>query len=412
PAAFDRARAWLDGDRLEGGSEVDVTLPDAYELRVLVVNEEGEPRPETSVALEGTGARRGLVNYPAPGDPVAGTVRETDLGGLAVFGVGDDVPVVVRPLLEEAVAEPSALRIEHPVGQVTFRVHRGWRLALDVYDGDSDRYLEEQIDVTIYDVTTGAEVWNARSDASADVIETDVPLPLGTYAVEVTARGREPVMLGDFAATSFVIPIHRAVRMRPLREVARLRVELPSGPRPGPFPRRPGNPLQPLVLDLRQDGGWPGRGWVPRRDLRWLPGRGAFTLELRPGRHDLLIALPGAGEVATLQDVLLRPGAETVVRASPRSGTTFRLYDVLPPDLAVRRLRIEVPGLGFLPAVGLRGLRPLLDGQDLLEGIDAASSAARRDPNLGPTLGPYPGPVILHVIDWQGVPHLVDAPPR
>ena len=88
-----------------------------------------------------------------------------------------------------------------------------------------------------------------------------------------------------------------------------------------------------------------------------------------------------------------------------RPGVQFSLLGVLPQDLSVRRVRILIPDLGGLPAVGYdpRLGTTVQAGLNVVNLIPAADSPARRAGRGGPRLGPYPGAsVVLEVTDWQG----------
>ena len=145
-------------------------------------------------------------------------------------------------------------------------------------------------------------------------------------------------------------------------------------------------------------------GWSAHSEVKWDVASGVLTAPFRPGAYDVLLIVDE--DVAALGTVELGEGESVKRRAHPRKGVMFPLYDVLPPDLQVRGIRIEVPGLGRMPALG----RTFRGSGSLLETIDEAGSKARRDPERGAILGPYPGShVVLEVTDWRGTVHRFTA---
>jgi hypothetical protein len=109
--------------------------------------------------------------------------------------------------------------------------------------------------------------------------------------------------------------------------------------------------------------------------------------------------LPASGTIAEYSDLRLEASKTTPVRFASRSGTLVELYALLPVDLDVRGIRVEIPGRGRFQLVGRAETTALACEEDTLRAIQGAGTRPRRDASKGPRLGPYPDGVVVVVTD-------------
>jgi hypothetical protein len=385
---------FVDGAAAAATKEIHFVLREMPRLVVRIVDTEGEPLAWAGVRVVPTERRGRYIPHPGPGWPRPPQFETTDAEGTAVFGYDVPLPVMIIPEVEGFVTEPPEQWLPQAAGTVVFTALRGTTLVLDVVD-EQGTAVDGSVWAEIRDGTTADALAVIRGGFLASVLAEDLALPAGTYAVEITAPGYEPCVIRDLALPGGGAEVKREVVMRPLRKRAWLTVTLPKSE-----PPRKAGARRVTLLFRRVDEGWDALGWAAHTEVKWRPATEALCAPFQPGTYEVLVV--AEEDVATLGTIALAEGAQVERRAHPRKGVVFPLHAILPPDLTVRSIRFEVPGFGHMPALGwtFRG------SGNLLETIDPAGSAARRDPDKGALIGPYPGThVTLVVTDWRGTVH-------
>lgn len=401
-----RRTVFLDGATVDEDDAMVLALAESPKLVVRLVGADGEPVGLGGVRAVPTTRGGVALAFPGPEAVFPEQFEMTDENGIAVFDFEVPVPVMVIPEVEGMVAEPAEQWLAEAAGAVTFQVTLGTTLVIEARDVD-DSPLEQSLWVSIRDPTTGREVAVFRSDEGLGRAEADLALLPASYHVEVTACGYEPHLRPDLRLPGAGATVRCEVRMEVLRQCATLRIVIPGGePASRSDPQPPSSGRRPALLLRRREVGWSDFGWQVRDDFRWDAKAGAVVVDLRPGTYDMVLALPTTGDVAELGTLVLPEGSSMTRRVNPRKGVVFRLYDVLPPDLRVRTVCVEVPGRGFFPPIGSWSNTTVRDAAGLVATIDPAGSLARATPHGGARLGPYSAlHVILHVTDWSGQTH-------
>ena len=381
---------------------VHLVLEEAPPLVVRLLDAEGEPVGFGAVRAVPVTRRGAAVAYPGPESRVPEQLEMTGSDGTATFRFGIRVPVVVLPEVEGMLTRPGELRVPDAEGSFTFELVSAGGLELKAVD-ESGAPVAESLWVSVLDPHTGEELASYRSSERDGALEVEPTLPPGPYHLDVSARGYEPVVVPGLVLPVGPAIVRHTVRLEPLGAGATLRILLPRLPAEPAGARRRSDPT---VFVRRGDRGWDAVGWVHRADPRWDAGRSSVTLDLRPGTYEVVLCRPQDGSVAALGPLVLGAGQEVEKRAACAAGVCFALYDALPPDLAVRALRVVVPGRGPFPPVGSWFSTAIRDAAGLVETIDAPGSQARRTAGGGALLGPYPGAhVVLEVDDWSGRTH-------
>ena len=398
------APAFLDGDQVETGREVDIRLPPLVLVEVRLTEPGGAPVAQAMVRGRPATRHGAVPAWAGPESPLATVLETTDEDGRATLRFDRPVPVVVEAL--DLVTDPPEAVAEPGGRGVWLVVAPPGRLVLDVLDPATGEALAESVHLEVYDARGDPTAVTYTTDDTPDVIEADLPLPPGAYSLEVTAEGREPE-IRSFELDAPGREVREVVRLGSLAAAGDLVVT--GLPVTGQGLEREGSALAPFAFVRRLDGAWSRLGWQAETPTR--EAADTLRFSLRPGRYDVVIALPATGETADLGGVTVVAGRAARTPARVRPGHAFRLYDALPPDVAVSALRVEVPGWGSFPAAGRLGTTELRAGEDALGAVHAAESAARRDPLAGPTLGPYPdGSAVLHVTDLGGEDLVFPAP--
>lgn len=406
-----RRTAFADGADVGPGGEVHLVLEEAPPLVVRLVDAEGEPVSYGEVRAVPVTRRGPDCPFPGPESSVPEQLEMTGSDGTATFRFEIRVPVVILPEVESMVTRPRELRAFDAEGTFTFEVLSAGGLELKAVD-EGGAPIRESLWVSVLDPDTGTELASYRSSEKDGALEVEPSLPPGPYYLDVSALGYEPAVLPDVVLPVGPETVKRTVTLQPLGEGAVLRILLSSPPasgRPSVPPSttggRRGGPLR--VFLRRSDAGWQALGWIHRVDFRLDPVSSAVTLDLRPGTYEVVLCRPRDESVAALGPLVLGAGQTVEKRARSSPGVSFALYDVLPPDLTVRAVRIVAPGRGIFPVVGTWfRASSILDAGDLVETIARPGSKARSTAGGGALLGPYPGAhVVLEVDDWSGRTH-------
>lgn len=381
--------------------EIRLVFPRPMELNVLVVRPDGSGLEGVSVTVAPVATRRPGVYLEEPDTPAHEQMGVTDAGGAARFVVTRMEPVRITPEVVDATFDPGSIVLERPEGHVTFEVREGCQVVLQVIDTETGEHLRKAIHVTIHDVATWEQIDAFRTDDSADEIDETLALAPGHYAIEVTAKGREPELVSDIVVEYPGQRFDREIRMHPMPPAGELVIEFPLGAEPAPPTLEVGHALHPYLLLQRLDGGHAVRGYhgVGVRLDRAQP---VFRIPLRPGRYEGILVLSATSEVAMLRELLLVPGEETRYQVSPRRGTMLTLAELVPEGVKIVRARAEVPGRANYPLVG-RGLGAPFASQDALLHILAHLAKLPKAKRQEVVFGPYPpaGATIV-VTDAEG----------
>lgn len=381
---------FLDGAEIDWDAWLEIELSAPLALTVTVLDREGAPMASEVLRAVPRGRRERIVPHGGPDDALLlqTQIQVTDEHGIARFELERDVTVDVSVV--DRLTEPIALALSSEAPEGTFREAAPAKLFLDVLDAGTGKHLEEHLRLVFYDATGRLLDFELRTDDSADEIETELPLPPGRYLIEVRPRLR-PAVLVDFAFDRYGVDIRRQVRVPVERDAAAVTVtRVDEASLDGAW----------WMLG-RRDGWWSVQGWQRHR-----VGIHGPTLQLEPGLWSVVLALPASGDVCVFPTMALEPGQSARFDLSPRPGEVFALYQVLPADLDVRALAVEVQGMGRFEAVGRTARGTLLTGEDdVLRAIDAPGSGVRKDATAGPVLGPYPEGVTVVVRDAHGVEH-------
>ena len=369
-------------------AEIRLVFPRPMELNVLVVRPDGSGLEGVSVTVGPVATRRPGVYLEEPDTPAHDQIGVTDVGGAARFFLTRSEPVRITPEVVDATFDPASIVLERPEGHVTFEVREGVRIVLQVIDTETGEHLREAIHVTIHDVATWEQIDSFRTDDSADEIDETLALAPRHYAIEVTAKGREPELVSDIVVEYPGQRFDRDVRMQPMSAAGELVIEFPPGAEPARETLEVGHALYPHLLLQRLDGGHAVRGY---RGVGVRPDRAepVFRIPLRPGRYEGLLVLGATGEVALLRELLVVPGEETRYQVSPRRGTTLALAELVPEGVVIVRARAERPGVGSYPLVG-RGLGAPFGSQDALLSILARLAQLPKAKRQEVVFGPYP----------------------
>lgn len=393
---------FLEARDVSRDGEVHLVLEEAPPLVVRFVDADGEPVSFGSVRAVPITRRGADCAYPGPESVVPEQQEMTDLDGEAIFRFEARVPVMVLPQVESMITIPREIRVPDAEGTVTFAVQSAGGLELKAVDEGGQR-VRASMWVSVLDPYTGEELACYRGSEKDGALEVEPSLPPGPYHLDVSARGYEPVVIPDFVLPVGPAVVKHTVTLEPLGDGATLRLRLPSLSADETWGRRQ---TKPWVFLLRCDAGWEALGWIRRADFEWNAADSLGVLHLRPGTYEIALSRPQDGTVATLGPLVLRAGQVVEKHAPTGPGISFALYDVLPADLAVRAVRIGVPGRGRFPPTGFWSYTPIHDARDLVEMIDTPGSGARSRNGGGALLGPYPGPhVVLEVDDWSGRMH-------
>ncbi len=392
---------FLSATDVRPADEIRLVFPRPMALNVLVVRRDGSGLEGVSVTLAPVATRRPGVYLEEPETPAHAQMGVTDAGGAVRFVVTRAEPVRITPDIVDATFDPASIVLERPEGHVTFEVREGCRVVLQVIDTETGEHLREAIHVTIHDVATWEQIDAFRTDDSADEIDETLALAPGHYAIEVTAKGREPELVSDIVVEYPGQRFDREVRMQPMPAAGELVIEFPLGAEPAPQTLQVGHALHPYLLLQRLDGGHAVRGYhgvgVRRRGAEPV-----FRIPLRPGRYEGLLVLSATSEVAMLRELLLVPGEETRYQVSPRRGTMLALAELVPAGVEIVRARAEVPGRANYPLVG-RGLGGPFGSQDALLHILAHLAKLPKAKREEVVFGPYPpGGATIVVTDAEG----------
>jgi hypothetical protein len=198
--------------------------------------------------------------------------------------------------------------------------------------------------------------------------------------------------------------VRRTVVLQRLAEAARLRILLPQPT--GEPKRRAVRGAGWSLLLRRTDGPWAALGWIEYGGFVMDGQAVALTVRLQPGTWEAVVSGARHDVVGRIEPVALRAGAFVERSAHVVPSTSFSLYDVLPPDLEVRTVRVVAPGYGRLPPIGSWLSTAIRDAESLVQTLDVTDSEARRTKGGGALLGPFPGAhVVVEVDDWSGHTH-------
>lgn len=403
---------WVHGDEVGPGHTIRLVLPEPTELDVYLVDTEGKALPDAGVRVVPLTSRGIVPPLPGPEAPLPEQFDVTDENGRVRFRFGRAVPLMVIPDLDGWVADPKERWLPDSSGSVSFTVQQGATLVVEALDHETGGRIAQTVWASVLDRASGRELTTGSSVEADGVLRADLPLLPGFYDVLVTVREREPTLIADVHVERAGAVVRVQARMKPLAALAHLSLVLPSreedtAPAAGSGgPRVQQDRPAVIVFAKRLDGGFERHGWVRRVDGRRDPARrGVLTLPMRPGPYEVIVMDPLTGGVAHMPAIALAPGAGLTRRVTLRPGVQFRLHEVLPPDIHVRDLRVEVADVGTFPAVGYGGFgyASLRSAGGALGALAPAGSARRKAGRGGPTLGPYPGAsVVLVVTDWEG----------
>lgn len=405
------APGFVPGAEIGPGHEIRIVLPAPTMLHVYLVDTAGKPVANEGIRAVPAAWRGHALPLPGPGSPLKEKYEGTDENGRASFYFSRSTPVTVIPDLEGWVSDPLERWLPDSDGTVYFTVQRGATIVVEAQDVKTGARIEQTVWVSVLDRESGRELTAGSSAEANGVMRTDLPLLPGYYDVLVRMRGREPLLVADVQVPSPGAEVKVPAKMGPLKEAATVQLALPD-----PVPARKGAPestwsrqYPPVVFVQRSDGNWQRHGWTRRTDGKMAFGASpSVTLTLRPGEYDVLVADPNSGTCAHTTGLQVEAGVAVEPRIAYRGGLQFPLYETLPVKLGVRRIRVEVAGVGTFTAYGYN---PTLQGNIHSQGhiessVAPASSPLRSSARLSPQLGPYPGgSATLVVTDWEGTTH-------
>ncbi|MDJ0976534.1 MAG: hypothetical protein QNJ98_18905 [Planctomycetota bacterium] len=404
----DGAPGWVPGSDVAPGATIRIVLPEPTQLDVYLVDTQGKPLPNEGVRVVPLTARGMARRFPGPETPMPEQYDATDENGRVRFAFPRSVPVMVIPSLDGWVADPQERWLPDSMGSVSFTVQKGATLIVKAVDAASGKTIGQTVWASVLDRETGRELTAGSSTDANGVLRSDLPLLPGFYDVLVTMRDREPTLLQDVRVAEAGAEVEITARMGPLKKAATLSLILPPPPprdTDGRKTRGRGR-VAPIVFAKRLDGGFERHGWVRRVDAkrdRNRPDR--FTLTMRPGPYEVVVMNPNTAYVGHLRNLTLAAGSERTRRVPMEPGVQFALHEVLPADVHVRSVWIEVAGVGRFPPVGYdaRLAGGLRAWGGLVNNLAAAGSSARKNAGAGPVLGPFPGSAVtVEVVDWEG----------
>jgi len=380
---------FVDGKTIETSSSLRIQMPDVERLRVLLLDAEGEPLPDEGIRVKPIPRSSFVPSYPGPHQRGQELFETTDAEGFATFSLDTRGPVIVAPSLEDAFTEPKERWLPRAEGTVTFHVRAGAVLKLELRNAGTDAIMLGDAWIELRDVETGKALDSARYQLYEGKLEEALSFATGWYDVAVYAKDREPLLLPNVRiGTKDDTPAHVA-SMRPLPKMGSLEMKFTF---PGKAMKQ-----QPRLFLRRNEAGW-NRRWVPLVAGKWRGTEHVFEAPLRPGPYEIAASDVVHG-IAGLRRVTVRAGQTTKARIDLGPGLRFKLYDVIPRDLEIRHIRVEIDGLGPFSAVGsARGVRISSD-----EGLEQFVASWG---HLDPLLGPYPGDsATVHVTEWDGTTH-------
>ncbi len=384
--------AFVDGDEADVSRSIRIEMPYAERLRVLVLDANNEPVPEAGVRLKPIPSQGMQSEYPSPSHRGPERYEATDGEGFATFELNTDGPVLIAPDMDEVFTDPPEQWLPRAAGTVTFRIGSGAVLKLRV-ENESGDVLDDTAWVEVREAGTDRTLDQARYKLIEGRLERPFSFAPGWYDVRVHMKDRDPAWLPNVRLGMKDETPEHVVSMRPLPEMGRIEVQFSLPPdtktisRPGIFVRR-------------QEPGR-DRRWTPVVAGKWYAESGAghvFSAELHPGTYELAASAIANG-LCGVRRVAVRSGKTTKTALTLAAGLRFKLFDVVPRDLEIRRIDVDVGRLGIFAPLGAAGASTTRHSSSLEQFVTDWRYA-------DPVLGPYPATsATVHVTAWNGTKH-------